>query len=558
MTTQWTTALPDWEERIVKGESLIPCKPLYPKTGVNALLKFKQLIIQDMIDSPTFGEVSRQWVFDFVVSIFGAYDEESKRQKITEFFLLISKKNTKSTLAAGIMMTALLINRRPSASLIILAPTKEVADNSFIPIRDMIKSNDRYRVRFNISEHTRTITDLSNNATLKVIAAESDTLAGVKASFILIDELWLFGKRAKAESVLREATGGLASRPEGFVIYLSTQSDEPPAGIFKQKLDYARDVRDGKAVNNKFLPVIYEYPKSMLDNNEHLDKKNWYVTNPNLGASVDTEYLINQYEQVKDTKESLQDFMAKHLNVEIGLSLRANRWAGAEFWLESGEDFTLDEMIEQCEVLTVGIDGGGLDDLLGYAVVGRCKDNYHKWLLWTHAWCFDSVLDRHKQIEPLLRDFEADGDLTINKKSDAGKDAKQAAEITKKLLDSGKLHSIGFDNAKKDVLVDAFVEIGIPENIMFGVSQGIRLAGYIQTTERKLAGGRLVHANQPLMAWCAGNARVTLKGNGVMIDKQQSGIGKIDPLMGTFNAVALMSQNPEPPKKADEVSVFFV
>lgn len=558
MTTQWTTALPDWEERIVKGESLVPCKPLYPKTGVNALLKFKQLVIQDMIDSPTFGEVSRQWVFDFVVSIFGAYDEESKRQKITEFFLLISKKNTKSTLAAGIMMTALLINRRPSASLIILAPTKEVADNSFIPIRDMIKTNERYRVRFNVSEHTRTITDLSNNATLKVIAAESDTLAGVKASFILIDELWLFGKRVKAESVLREATGGLASRPEGFVIYLSTQSDEPPAGIFKQKLDYARDVRDGKAVNNKFLPVIYEYPKSMLDNNEHLDPKNWYVTNPNLGASVDTEYLINQYEQVKDTKESLQDFMAKHLNVEIGLSLRANRWAGAEFWLESGEDFTLDEMIELCEVLTVGIDGGGLDDLLGYAVVGRCKDNYHKWLLWTHAWCFDSVLERHKQIEPLLRDFESDGDLTINKKSDAGKDAKQAAEITKKLLDSGKLHSIGFDNAKKDVLVDAFVEIGIPENIMFGVSQGIRLAGYIQTTERKLAGGQFIHANQALMAWCAGNARVTMKGNGMMIDKQQSGIAKIDPLMGTFNAVALMSQNPEPPKKVDEVSVFFV
>ena len=558
MTTQWTTALPDWEERIVKGESLVPCKPLYPKTGVNALLKFKQLVIQDMIDSPTFGEVSRQWVFDFVVSIFGAYDEESKRQKITEFFLLISKKNTKSTLAAGIMMTALLINRRPSASLIILAPTKEVADNSFIPIRDMIKTNERYRVRFNVSEHTRTITDLSNNATLKVIAAESDTLAGVKASFILIDELWLFGKRVKAESVLREATGGLASRPEGFVIYLSTQSDEPPAGIFKQKLDYARDVRDGKAVNNKFLPVIYEYPKSMLDNNEHLDPKNWYVTNPNLGASVDTEYLINQYEQVKDTKESLQDFMAKHLNVEIGLSLRANRWAGAEFWLESGEDFTIDEMIEQCEVLTVGIDGGGLDDLLGYAVVGRCKDNYHKWLLWTHAWCFDSVLERHKQIEPLLRDFESDGDLTINKKSDAGKDAKQAAEITKKLLDSGKLHSIGFDNAKKDVLVDAFVEIGIHENIMFGVSQGIRLAGYIQTTERKLAGGQFIHANQALMAWCAGNARVTMKGNGMMIDKQQSGIAKIDPLMGTFNAVALMSQNPEPPKKVDEVSVFFV
>lgn len=556
MKPNWTTACPDWENRIVAGLPLIPFKPLYREVGVKGLLEFKSLKICDMLGKPTFGEVSRKWVFDFVVNIFGAYDANENRQRINEFFLLISKKNTKSTLASGIMLTALKLNKRDSASLIILAPTKEVADNSFIPTKDAIEADEGLRGRFSVSPHTRTITDRYNNSTLKVIAAESDTVAGVKGSFVLVDELWLFGKRAKGESVIREAIGGLASRTEGFVIYLSTQSDEPPAGIFKKKLDYARDVRDGKIINNKFLPVLYEFPKAMLEAEEHLNPDNWYITNPNYGASVDDEFLLNQFEQVKNDKESLQDFMAKHLNVEIGLSLRANRWAGAEYWLDCGQDFTLDDLIDQCEVITVGIDGGGLDDLLGYAVIGRCKANYHRWMLWTHAWCFDSVLERHKQIEPLLKDFEAQGDLTINKKSDAGNDAKAAAAITKKLLDSGKLVSIGFDNAKKDVLVDAFVEIGIPEDIMFGVSQGIRLAGYIQTTERKLAGGRLVHANQPIMAWCAGNARVTLKGNGVMIDKQQSGIGKIDPLMGTFNAVALMSQNPEPPKDKSQVQVF--
>ncbi|EPP5118891.1 terminase large subunit [Acinetobacter baumannii] len=543
MSPIWTTACPDWATRIVSKQSLMPCKPLFPKVADVAERIFKELILVDVMGSPKMGDVTLEWVIEFVRAIFGAYDPSTKRRLIREFFLLISKKNTKSTIAAGIMLTALILNDRQSAELIILAPTKEVADNSFNPIRDFIRADEELSERFNVSEHTKTVTHLGTGATLKVIAAESNAAAGKKASIILIDKVWLFGKRANAESMFREAKGGLTSRPEGCVIYLSTMSDEVPCGVFKQLLDYARDVRDGIKEDKSFLPLIYEFPKHLVEAGEHLKPENFYITNPNLGASVDHEYLISEFNKVKDAgDESLRDFLAKHLNIEIGMNLRANRWAGAEFWNKQKHVFGLDQLIEQSDVITIGIDGGGLDDLLGSAVLGRLKKDPRVWWLWNHAWANKVALERRKENIPKYQDFEKEGSLTVVEK--VGEDIDQLALIAKQVYDSGKLDKIGLDPQGLGGLLDGLLGVGIPQEQLVGVPQGHRLMGYIMTAERKLAEGNLWHAGQQLMTWCAGNARVVMIGNGMRITKQESGVGKIDPLIATFNAVALMTMNP--------------
>lgn len=548
----WSTSCPDWEEKIVKGKSLIPCEPLFPHEAEMALEVFKSLIVTDVIGQPTMGEITRPWVFEFVASIFGAYSEDDSRRLIREFFLLIPKKNSKSTLAAFIMLTALIMNDRGSAELIILAPTKEVADNSFNPIRDAIKADNELSELLNISEHTKTITHRSTNATLKVVAAESNTVGGKKASWILIDELHLFQKNAGAASMFREATGGLASRPEGCVIYLTTQANEQPCGVFKQKLDYARDVRDGIKENNKFLPLIYEFPKQWIEDGEHLKKENFHIPNPNYGTSVDPVQLEDDFDQSRDGEETdFRDFLAKRLNVEIGINLRANRWAGAEYWLEQSKEIKLEQLIEKSEVITLGIDGGGLDDLLGFSALGRLKADPRIWWLWNHAWANKVALERRKENIPKYQDFKDEGSLTIVEK--VGEDIDDLALIAKQVYDSGKLNKIGLDPLGLGGLLDGLLDVGIPQESMFAVPQGHKLMGYIMTTERKLAEGNLYHAGQDLMTWCAGNARVVMVGNGMRITKQDSGIGKIDPLIATFNAVALMSLNPEPTNKDYEI-----
>ncbi|HBC6019489.1 TPA: hypothetical protein KEV89_005152, partial [Escherichia coli] len=245
----------------------------------------------DAPGSPTFGESCAPWVFDLVAALFGSYDAQTGVRHIKEVFILIPKKNSKSTLAAGIMMTALLLNWRQAAGYTILAPTVEVAANAFNPARDMVRRDDDLDDLCQVQTHIRTITH--------------------------------------------------------------------------RVAEYVRRIHEAE----------------LLDH--------------------------------------------------------------------------------------IGIDPSGVGQIL-----------------------------------------------------------------------------------------DSLAEAGIPDGIVVGISQGWKLGGAIKTTERKLAEGVLVHGGQPLMAWCVGNARVEPKGNAILITKQASGRGKIDPLMALFNAVSLMSLNPEPKKK--EYAVFFI
>lgn len=550
---QWSTACTDWENRLIDGESIIP-PPIFADQAEQALSIFRELRVSDLPGKPTFGECSEAWVFDFVKVIFGGYDAETGNQLIREYGLLISKKNTKSTIAAGIMLTALILCWREDEEHLILAPTKEVADNSFKPAAGMIRADEELTDMFQIQDHIRTITHRVTRNTLKVVAADTDTVSGKKSGRILVDELWLFGKRANAEAMFMEALGGQVSRNEGWVIYLTTQSDDPPAGVFKERLDYWRDVRDGKISDPKTLGILYEFPESMIQSKAYLQPENFYITNPNIGLSVSPEWIAdNLRKNQAKTDGTLQQFLAKHLNIEIGLNLRSDRWAGVDFWEQQAQRVSFEDLLRRSEVITVGIDGGGLDDLLGASAVGRDAKT-REWLCWCHAWAHEIAIRRRKSEESRFNDFVKAGDLTIVKR--VGQDTEEVAEYVSRIYEAELLDKIGIDPSGVGQILDALIEAGIPADAVVGVSQGWRLGGAIKTTERKLAEGILIHGGQPMMAWCVGNARVEPKGNAILITKQASGKGKIDPLMALFNAVSLMSLNPEPAKK--DYQVFFV
>jgi phage terminase large subunit-like protein len=557
----WSTACPDWERRILAGESLIAFPPLFQAEADGALRAFNSMRLVDVAGTPTMADVSRKWTTDFVAAIFGAYDVEAGRRLITEFFLLISKKNSKSTNAAGIMMTALTRNWRKEGEYLILAPTKEIAENSYKPAASMVRADEELLDMYHVQDHVRTITHRDSGASLKIVAADSDAVSGKKAIGVLVDELWLFGKQPNAENMLREATGGLASRPEGFTIYLSTQSDAVPAGVFAQKLDYARGVRDGRIEDPQFLPVLYEFPQAVLDREDHKKPEFFYVTNPNLGSSVDTAYLEREMRKAKvEGEASLRGFMAKHLNVEVGLTLHGKRWPGADHWEKNAAAVTLQEMFARSDVICIGIDGGGLDDLLSLVAIGRDAEprpddpTQRDWTHWQHSWAHESVLERNQQEAARFRDFEKAGELTVVE--NIGDDIAGLVAFVKEIEESGLLDRVGVDQAGIGAIVDALVDADIEFERIVGISQGWRLYGAIVTCERKLAVGGMKHGSTKIMNFAVGNAKAEKRGNAIIITKQGSGSAKIDPLLATFDAVALMSMNPKPRKKLHQLLIF--
>ncbi|KPA98105.1 terminase large subunit [Pseudomonas asplenii] len=540
----WTTACPDWWRMLSAGQSIIPA-PLFPAEAEEGLEVFKSLKIVDAPGSPTIETACAPWVLDFAGAIFGSYNSETGQRLISEYFLCIPKKNSKSTIAAAIMLTALVRNWRLEAEFIILAPTKEIADNSFKPAAAMVKHDEELSDLFHVQPHLRLITHRETGATLKVVAADSDVVGGKKAVGVLIDEAWLFGKNPKAPDMIREATGGLLSRPEGFIIWLTTQSNEPPAGVFKSKLNYARGVRDGRYEDPQFLPVIYEFPAEMIKSGEARLPENFHLVNPNMGYSVDRPTLERMLRQAEvDGEAELRGFFAKFLNIEVGLALMSDSWVGADFWEpQAMSGLTLESLIERCEVICAGVDGGGLDDLLGLSLLGRERDG-RRWFHWAHAWAHPSVLERRKSEAPRLHDLAAVGDLTIVERM--GDDVEQLAGYVAKANKAGLLDKVGLDPAGIGAVLDALLEAGITEEQTIGISQGWKLTGAIKTTERKLAEGVLTHCGQPLMAWACGNAKGVPSANAFLITKQASGTAKIDPLMATFNAVSLLALNPQP------------
>lgn len=563
----------DWEQRIMEGRSLISDGLVLDKARAERARRiYGNLQLPDVSGKPSLEEVGGEWFAEIVEALFGSFN--GIERFITEVFLMIPKKNSKTTNGAGVMTTVLIESDRPLAEFLLVAPTKSVAQTAFDQAVGMIRADDEGDLvdLIYIQDHIKKLTNRRTGATLQIKSFSTEVMTGTKPCGILLDELHVIAQDRNADRVIGQLRGGLISQPEGFLMTITTQSERPPQGVFNIELNKARQVRDGK-LRLKLLPILYEFPESIAvseisGQEKWRDSKYWWMVTPNRNRSITVKRLEQDYvNAVSAGEQEIRRWASQHLNVEVGMALRSDAWTGAKYWQPSALPLTLAELVDRCEVIVVGIDGGGLDDLLSFTALGRepgelilpeddvppeevaTINSKKRWLSWTHAWMSQVAYEIRKGNQVSYDEFIADGDLTLI--DSLGQDLDELCEYTSQVQASNKLDKIGLDPAGVGLIVDELVKIPnvtVGETIV-GVSQGWRLNSAIKTIERKLADGTMRHADQRLTQWAASNCKVEKRGNAIIITKQVSGSAKIDPIMSNLNAVELMSRNPKPAKK---------
>jgi len=556
----WSTACPDWRERLMTGRSLVPTLPLFQDEADRGTRIFGRMRVPDAIGQPQMRTAMGPWVFDIVAALFGSYDVARHQRMIRELFLLLPKKNGKSTIAAGLIITAGIITFRPNSRYVFIAPTKKVAENAYGQATRIIKADPVLDASFDIRSAMR-LTNLTNDSVVEVKAADTDTVTGGIHVGGVIDETHEFARNSRAEGIFAEIRGALGAIPDGFLIQITTQSKAPPTGVFKQELEMARAVRDGD-VSSALLPVLYELPTDISRNGGWKRREYWHLVNPNRGT-FNEGFLVDLLVKA-ELSGGLELLASQHFNVQIGTVIKSEGWAGSLWWEKRADtSVTLARLKAECEVLVVGFDGGGADDFASMTVAGRLKSDPSIWLAWSKSWVYRRLAWEvngepalRPQLAQELEDLARAGDLEIvDELGDIGPlVVNQIEEIDR----TGLLALVGMDPSSGGVgmLADALTLIGVSNDKerdssgyarLVPVSQGWKLQSAIKSTEVKLSAKQLWHGDQPSLNWAVNNAKTEVKGNALYVTKEASGRAKIDPLMSLFDAVALLLENPTAP-----------
>lgn len=299
------------------------------------------------------------WQKAIIQTVFGFVDEKGFR-KYREVFIVVARKNGKSTLLSAIGLYMLFADGEGGAQVCCVASKKDQAKIVFEEASNMVSQSKLLKKHIRKRKGDLYV-DLTFS-TFEPLASDSNTLDGLNMHCGILDEVHAW----KDRNIYDVSKQSMGARQQPLLFTITT-AGFVRENIYDSLYELSEDILNDVKQDERFICFIYE-----LDSRkEWLTPKAYEKANPGLGTIKSIDYLKEQVKRAKNDKNYLPTLLTKDFNVrETG----TGAWLSFEV-VDNKETFALEEL-KGCYGIG-GVDLSSVGDLTCASCLIRKKDKLY-------------------------------------------------------------------------------------------------------------------------------------------------------------------------------------
>jgi len=446
----------------------------------------------------------------YIQALFGFVDRETGLRQYRESFFLVGRKNGKSTLLAGLALYMLTSDGEGGAEVYSTATKHAQARLLFDEAHNMIKQSP------GLSKHfKKRKTDLYYTPSMskfQPLARNSDTLDGLNASFVVMDELHGVRDRNLYE-VMRQSQ---AARRQPLLIMITT-AGTTRENIYDDMYHHAAQVADGAIIDPRFLPILYE----LDDRAEWTDPAAWVKANPALGAIKKVDDLTAKVERAKQNRNELSGVLCKEFCIRESVK---TVWLSFDD-INNEETFSLDEF--RGAYCIGGVDLSITTDLTAASLLFMKRGDDRKFVAQMYWLPSDKLQERVQQDKIPYDRWHERGLLRL-----CAGNSINYSDVTQWFIDTVKEYELSpawvyYDSYSARYFVDEMTLQGF--NMVRCIQGAKTLSLPMQMLGADLQAHKVIYNNNPILKWCLTNTGTQTDRNGNIVPiKNQSPRQRID------------------------------
>ena len=464
------------------------------------------------------------WQVFIAANIFGWYWKKSNKRRFIQSYTQIARKNGKTALNSLFALFALFADGEPAAEVISAsAQSRDQAAISFEMIKTFSKQLDPSGKT--LRPYRNEVKIPKTNSQLKVISSDSNSQDGKNISFAILDEVG----DAKDNSMHDVIISSMGQRTSPHLAMITTAYFDKEAPAYQFRL-YCLDILNGVKEDDTVFAAIYE----LDEGDDWTDEKVWVKANPNLGITVQLDYLRSQVKTALNNPTDQTGVLTKNLNmwVESECVWIPNYKVREQMKHIELEDFNPDEWLCFC-----GVDLGSVSDLTALSFLLTNGDEYYV----KNFYFVPQTALKDKFMSQQYREWSRNGYLFVTEGNTT--DYSFITDILVKWHNELNIRGIAYDRWNAAFWAIDCTEKGLP------LEEYPQSIGYFNAptreVERLMLNGKMFIDDNPINLHCFENVILKCDYVGNVKPKKDMSLGhKVDGVISLIEAVGLYIREP--------------